>query len=346
MFIGHFAVGFAAKRVAPRTSLGWLVAAPVLLDLLWPVFLLLGWERVTIAPGDTAFTPLRFDSYPITHSLVTAIMWGAVAAVIYFATSRYGTGAVVIFCAVVSHWLLDVVTHRPDLPLYPGGPLVGLGLWSSVTGTVFVEAMLFTIGVAVYQHSTRALDGVGRWAWWGLVALLAVSFVMNTSGQAPPSVTAIAVVGLLGGGVSVALAWWADRHREALVGATQPIGLALRICFNIAVVLVGLTVYTGFADAPGVLRQASNAQQVIVGVTQLVYAVSAVLLLLGLWRRQAWTLVAARTWAVATTVTAGVATVAWGEAGVGAALAAVGGAGISTGLVVWCIARYLRVVAR
>lgn len=213
MFIGHFAVGFAAKRAAPRASLGWLVAAPILPDLLWPIFLLMGWERVTIAPGDTAFTPLRFDSYPISHSLVTVIGWGLVAGLIYWAASRYRAGAVAVGLAVVSHWLLDVVTHRPDMPLYPGGPLLGLGLWNSVTGTVIVEALLFAVGVAIYQRTTRPLDAVGRWAWWGLVALLGLSFVMNAGGQPPPSVTAIALVGLIGGWVLVLLAWWADRHR-------------------------------------------------------------------------------------------------------------------------------------
>lgn len=120
------------------------------------------------------------------------------------------------------------------------------------------------------------------------------------------------------------------------------LGLGMRICAGVAVVLVGLTVYTGFSDAPGVLSSAVNAPQMLVGVTQLIYAVSAVLVLIGVWSRLPWTPAVALTWAVATTATAGVATVAWGDGGVGASVAAVGGAGISTGLVVWCIARYLR----
>ena len=215
MFIGHFAVGFAVKRVAPRTSLGWLVAAPILPDLLWPVFLLLGWEKVTIAPGDTAFTPLRFDSYPISHSLAAMIGWGALAAALYFMTARYRAGAMMIFVGVVSHWLLDVVTHRPDMPLYPGGPMLGFGLWNSVSATIVVEALLFSVAVGIYQRTTRPVDAVGRWVWWALVVILAVSFVMNAGGQPPPSVNAIALVGLIGGWLSVVLAWWADRHRTA-----------------------------------------------------------------------------------------------------------------------------------
>src|SRR5712671_4244163 len=132
MFIGHYAVGFAAKRAAPNASLGPLMAAPVLLDLLWPIFLLLGWEHVRIDPGNTAFTPLAFDSYPISHSLLMAVVW---AVVFVLLTRRVSTrqASLWIALAVVSHWVLDWITHGPDLPLLPRlGPKVGLGLWNSV----------------------------------------------------------------------------------------------------------------------------------------------------------------------------------------------------------------------
>ncbi len=119
MFIGHFAVGLASKRAAPRASLGVLMAAPNLLDLLWPIFLLLGWEQVRIEPGNTAFTPLDFVSYPISHSLVTACGWGALFALLYWARTRYTRGAVVIGLSVVSHWVLDFITHRPTCRSIP-----------------------------------------------------------------------------------------------------------------------------------------------------------------------------------------------------------------------------------
>src|SRR5437867_11080197 len=112
MFIGHNAVAFAAKRVAPKTSLGTLMAAAMLLDLLWPIFLLLGIEHVRIAPGATRFTPLDFYDYPWSHSLLMSIVWGAAAAIIYFAVTRYGRGALIIFIGVVSHWVFDFFTHR------------------------------------------------------------------------------------------------------------------------------------------------------------------------------------------------------------------------------------------
>src|SRR5260370_15628543 len=130
MFIGHYAVGLASKKLAPRASLGALIAAPILLDLLWPIFLLLGWEHVSIVPNGNPFLRLQFDSYPISHGLVAAVGWATLYASLYFGISRYLSGAIVIWAGVVSHWLLDFVVHRPDLPLYSGGTrLFGLCLW-------------------------------------------------------------------------------------------------------------------------------------------------------------------------------------------------------------------------
>ena len=148
MFIGHFAVGFAAKRLAPETSLGWLIAAPELVDMLWPGFLALGWEEVRIEPGNTAFTPLDFVSYPWTHSLVMSIVWAIVFGGIYYMRSDDRRGALVIGGAVLSHWVLDVLTHRPDMPIAPGlATRIGLGLWDSVITTIVVEGGMFLAGV-------------------------------------------------------------------------------------------------------------------------------------------------------------------------------------------------------
>ena len=141
MFLGHAAVGFAAKRLAPRAPLPILLLAPWLLDLLWPIFLLAGVESVRIDPGNTAFTPLDFVSYPWSHSLVMAIGWALLAAFAYAAWRRDRAGAVWIGALVASHWVLDAVVHRPDLPLWPGGgPRVGLGLWNHVAVTLVIEA--------------------------------------------------------------------------------------------------------------------------------------------------------------------------------------------------------------
>ena len=104
MFIGHYAIGFASKKLAPSASLGALIAAPILLDLLWPVFLLLRWEHVSIEPNRNPFLRLAFDSYPISHGLVAVAGWATLFAAFYYGFTRYGAGAIVIWMGVLSHW--------------------------------------------------------------------------------------------------------------------------------------------------------------------------------------------------------------------------------------------------
>lgn len=214
MFIGHNAVGFASKRWAPRTSLLVLMAAPMLLDLLWPIFLLLGIEHVRIQPGATRFTPLDFYDYPWSHSLLMSIVWGVAAAVIYFAIARYGRGALIVFVGVVSHWIFDFVTHRPDLPLWPGGPKVGLGLWNSPPATIVIESALFAVGILIYRDVTRPRDRIGSVAMWAFILTLAVIYIANAAGTPPPNERVLALMALSTWLLPL-WAWWFDRHREA-----------------------------------------------------------------------------------------------------------------------------------
>jgi hypothetical protein len=216
VFIGHMAVGFASKRVAPKASLGVLMAAPMALDLLWPLFLLAGWEQVRVDPGNTAFTPLDFVSYPYTHSLAMSMVWGALFALIYWSITRYLTGAVVIGFGVVSHWILDLFTHRPDLPLYPGGTArLGLGLWNSAAGTIAVESVMFAAGVWLYASITRARDRAGSYGFWAFVAFVVLVYFANAFGAPPPSAEFV-------GKLSLAIwliplwTWWFDRHRGVI----------------------------------------------------------------------------------------------------------------------------------
>jgi hypothetical protein len=217
MFIGHFAVGFAAKKFAPRTSMGALLAAPLLLDLLWPVFVLLGWEQVRIDPGNTRYTPLNLYHYPWSHSLLMSVVWATGFALIYYGITRYGTGAGVLWIGVVSHWVLDWVSHRPDMPLYPGGPKYGLGLWNSIAGTMIVELAMLGAGVWLYVRTTRARDQIGRYAFAAYVGLLLVLYIGDRCSGPPPSVGAIAWTGIVASLVLIPWAWWFDRHREPVV---------------------------------------------------------------------------------------------------------------------------------
>jgi membrane-bound metal-dependent hydrolase YbcI (DUF457 family) len=215
VFIGHFAVGFASKRAAPRASLGALMAAPLFLDLLWPIFLIAGIESVRIEPNSAnPFLRLDLHDFPWSHSLVTSLAWSAIFAAAFWAATRYGRGAFVLAVGVFSHWVLDFVTHRPDLPLYPNSPTsVGLGLWNEPTATVVIEGSLFVVGVAIYGRMTRAVNWRGAVAFWALVVLLPVMYAMTLIGPPPPSTDVIKYGGLTGL-LFVPWAWWIDRNRE------------------------------------------------------------------------------------------------------------------------------------
>src|ERR1700726_1672665 len=121
MFLGHFGVAFAAKKVAPKTSLGTLVFAAQFADMLWPILLLLGLEKVRIVPGLLAASPFDFTSYPISHSLVAQVGWGAILGIAYFMVRRDGRSGLIVGIIVPTHWVLDFIVHRRDLPIYPGG---------------------------------------------------------------------------------------------------------------------------------------------------------------------------------------------------------------------------------
>jgi hypothetical protein len=216
MFVGHNAVAFASKGVVRRTSLGILTAAVMLPDLIWPIFLLLGIEHVRIRPRATRFTPLDFYDYPWTHSLVMTIAWGVAFAIAYWAVTRYGRGAVVVALCVISHWVLDFIVHRPDLPLWPGGPKFGLGLWNHPVATIGIESAMLAIGILIYRDVTKPRDRIGSIAFWAFVVFLAAIYAANAAGPIPPNWRAIAYLGL-SAWLLPWWAWWFDRHREAKV---------------------------------------------------------------------------------------------------------------------------------
>lgn len=213
MFLGHFAVAMAAKKAAPSVSLGTWCLAAQLLDVLWPAFLLAGWERVAVDPGNTRVTPLDFLHYPWSHSLAMASLWAAVFAGGHFLFRRRGKAALLLGLAVLSHWLLDWLTHRPDLPLHPGGEKAGLGLWNSLPWTLAVELGLFGLGVYLYESSTRAVDRVGS-RGFGLFALvLIITYVGNVFGPPPPDDTGVIAGAGFAFWILFAWAFWFDRHR-------------------------------------------------------------------------------------------------------------------------------------
>lgn len=214
MFIGHFGAGLAGKRFAPAVSLGTLLLAAQFIDLLWPTFLLLGWEDVRIEPGALPTVPLVFEHYPLSHSLVAVIAWAALLGAIVRWRGHRPAAAWTVAVLVLSHWLLDALVHVPDLPLAPAGAArVGLGLWTHPAVEAALELAIFALGAALYLRATRPCDRIGTWALVGLLVVLLLVHLANAVGEPPPSVTAIAWVGeaqwLL-----VAWGYWIDRHRR------------------------------------------------------------------------------------------------------------------------------------
>lgn len=218
MFLGHYGAAFALKRLEPKLSLGTLFLAVQLADVLWGAFLLLGWEQVRIDPGYTAVTPLQFTYYPISHSLLGMTGWAAALAAIYYSwptrdTSRHWQAAALVGLAVLSHFVLDLPVHVPDLPLSGGSSIrLGLGLWNHPVATLLLELAILAAGIAVYiaLRSTRHPVRTGRLS--GLVAVLVGIYLLNFFGPPPPSVTAIAVADIVGLLLFAAFAAWADRR--------------------------------------------------------------------------------------------------------------------------------------
>jgi hypothetical protein len=214
MFLGHYGLAFAAKRVSRETSLGTLTFAAQWADELWPILLLTGVEQVRIAPGNLAASQLEFTSYPISHSLLALLVWSVVIGLVYFAIRRRANAAWVVGALVLSHWVLDFIVHGPDLPLYPGGPLFGLGAWRSVPLTLVLEAIVYFGGLAAYLQTTKPKDATGRWALWAMVAAQVAIYAAGNAGPPPASVRALATSALI---LWLFIPWaaWIDRHRTA-----------------------------------------------------------------------------------------------------------------------------------
>jgi membrane-bound metal-dependent hydrolase YbcI (DUF457 family) len=215
MVLGHYGVAFAAKRLTPRTSLGTLVLAAQWLDELWPIFLVLGIERVRVSPGLMAANPLEFVYYPFSHSLAMAIVWSLVVGGVYFARRHDRRSAVIIGLLVLSHWVLDFPMHAPDLPLWPGSSVkVGLGAWRSIPLTIVLELIVFIPGLVIYLRTTRARDRIGSWALSAMVVFLLLIFFSGFSSAPPPPERVIGYTAL-SLWLFVPWGYWIDRHREA-----------------------------------------------------------------------------------------------------------------------------------
>jgi membrane-bound metal-dependent hydrolase YbcI (DUF457 family) len=216
VFIGHHAIAFASKKYAPRTSLGSLFVATTFLDLLWPICLIFGIEQVAVRrDSPSPFLNLDFISYPWTHSALMALVWSVLFALVYWLITRYKPGTLIVGIGVFSHWVLDWVTHLPDLPLWPGGPKVGLGLWNWPIATIVIESAMLLLSVVVYLRVTRAKNKRGTIGLIALVVFLFAAYAASIVSPPPPSAQAIGWGGLVGWALTL-FPWWVDRNREAV----------------------------------------------------------------------------------------------------------------------------------
>jgi hypothetical protein len=224
MFVGHFAVGFIAKRTEPTLSLGTCVLAATLADLLWPIFMIAGLERVEFQPGMGAGNYLVASNIALSHSLLMDSLWGALFASTCFLSGRNLRGACILFAAVVSHWFLDVIAHRPDLPLAPGAHwYLGLGLWTSVPATILVEGGLWLLGITLYVRITRAKNRAGVYGFWIAIALFTLFWYQNVAGPPPANPRSAPISSLIFFSLVVAWAYWMNWLRP-VTGASIPPG--------------------------------------------------------------------------------------------------------------------------
>jgi len=216
MLVGHHAVGFAAKRVAPSVSLGTLQLAAVFLDLIVFVDQLAGIEHARVTPGITAFSALDGYDVAISHSLLTAVLWSAAFAMVYFWRLRDVGASVVLFGVVFSHWVLDWVSHRPEIPLAPGvHRYVGLGLWNSITATLVVEGGLWVLGIVIYLRMTTTKSAFGRYGLLAFISVLTLAWVATPFMSMPPGDFSVAALLALLGiyAILLSLAYWLEHHR-------------------------------------------------------------------------------------------------------------------------------------
>ena len=214
MFVGHLAAALTGRTVTRGTSLVWFVAAANLVDLIWPLLLIAGIERVRIDPGNTAFTPLAFESYPWTHSLLMGVVWGIALAALSRQFGAPPSAARLIGALVVSHWVLDFVSHRPDLPLLPWSHgRYGHGIWQSITATFAVEGLMWIAGLALFLRVRRPLGIRGQLALWSFVLVSTLLWAFSPFSPPPPSEQAVAYFSIFGW-IIVPWAWWIERTSE------------------------------------------------------------------------------------------------------------------------------------
>lgn len=219
MFIGHYGPSFIAKARARELPLWLLFLAVQAVDVGWCILVLLGVEKMRVVPGITKSLPLDLYYMPYTHSLLAALIWSAAAFLAYRAFRPSGTYAagLILGLAVLSHWVLDLIVHRPDLPLYDDTLKVGLGLWNYPAVAFLLEAALLFGGIWLYVRSTAPVTRGGRYAAVIFGVLLCVYHALVFWGPPAPSPQAAVVMFLVSYIVIALFAAWIEQKRAPAV---------------------------------------------------------------------------------------------------------------------------------
>jgi hypothetical protein len=221
LLVGHVAVGFLAKRVAPGVSLGTLVLAALLPDLLWCAFMIAGLEGVEmIKPGTTLMNSTVVSRMDWSHSLASGALLGG--AFVIFRRNR--TGAWVLFAAVLSHWLLDFASHNPDMALAPGTKLhLGLGLWNSIPETLAIEGALWLLALVLFVKASHSANRAALYVLWIVAALLTAAWYNNIAGP-PPDTSRMGISSLIFFALVTGWAYWMNQLRPLPAGTLEQRG--------------------------------------------------------------------------------------------------------------------------
>jgi len=216
MFVGHYSVAFAVKSAQNKIPLWVLFVAVQLLDFIWAPFVLLGLEKMRIAPGITAANPLDLYYMPYTHSLIGALVWSALAFLVYKVTSRTKMStALIVALAVFSHWILDLIVHRPDLAIYDDTLKVGFGLWNYRGLEFGLEVAILVAGIVIYLKRNVVRSAVRKYSLIIFGVLLILIQTGNTFVSRPLSSDhAVAVTALISYTLFTAVAFLLEKKRK------------------------------------------------------------------------------------------------------------------------------------
>jgi membrane-bound metal-dependent hydrolase YbcI (DUF457 family) len=214
MFVGHLGVGLIGRRIEPKISLGTWMLAALLADLILFPLLIAGIEGFGRQPGD-GLNRMVGQHIVYSHSLLMDGIWAALFAAAYYLRRRYPRGAWLLFAAVLSHWLLDFVSHRPDMPLAPGvRQTFGLGLWNSIPATLAAEGGFWLLAIIVYVRATHAVKPAGVYVFSIGAAFLTLTWYGNITAGMDPNPVKAGIGGLIFFSLIVAWAYWVNRLRR------------------------------------------------------------------------------------------------------------------------------------